>query len=49
MLGDLQAPVQECLAQTSEIFVFLEEDRELDGDLHTAVARIRSKYWGLYE
>jgi histidine ammonia-lyase len=49
MLGDLQAPVQDCLAQTSEIFDFLEEDRELDGDLHTAVARIRSKYWGLYE
>jgi histidine ammonia-lyase len=49
MLCDLQRAVQECLVQTADIFLFLEEDRELDRDLGTAVARIQSKYWALYE
>ena len=48
-LDDLQESVRECLAQTAEIFAFLEQDRELEADLRTAVACILSRYWTLYE
>lgn len=48
-LVNLQAAVQESLAQTGEVFEFLEEDRELEKDLHGTVRRIHEQYWALYE
>jgi len=49
VLEQLQSPVRDCLAKTSEIFEFLEEDRELERDLHNAVAYIHNKRWTLYD
>lgn len=48
-LDDLQRSVQESLGQTGKIFALLEEDRELEADLHTAVDSIRKRYWELYD
>lgn len=48
-LEDLQGPLQSTLAETAEIFSFLEEDRELECELRTTVASIHAKHWALYE
>jgi len=47
--NDLQASIQSCLKQTSEVFEFLNSDRELETDLRLTVARIASQYWALYD
>jgi histidine ammonia-lyase len=47
--GDLQSSVRQCLTQTSGIFEFLGEDRELDHDLHRVIDHIHTRYWTLYE
>tara|TARA_R110002072_G_scaffold302958_1_gene490372 strand:- start:10676 stop:12226 length:1551 start_codon:yes stop_codon:yes gene_type:complete len=48
-LDDLQGAVQVTLAETAEFFAFLEEDRELESELRTAMARIHARHWALYE
>lgn len=46
---DLQESVQSTLAETAEFFAFLDQDRELEGELRIAMANIHARHWTLYE
>lgn len=48
-IKDLQQGVKASLEQTSTLFAFLEEDRELEKELREVLALIQSEYWNLYD